>query len=130
GWQVNPDINLTKSIAVVFDVTGNHADIAGHTASIHGVMAGPRFKYRTDRMTYFAHGLLGGEAYHISTYTQGAFALGFGGGMDVRATDRFSVRIFELDSIHDVIEGVWGHNVRATVGVVFKLGSLESVKAH
>jgi hypothetical protein len=125
GWTVNPDINFSKNLALAFDVTGNHADVGGLTASIYGVMAGPRFKYRTDHLTLFAHGLLGGEAYHISTYTQGAFALGFGGGIDVRATDRFSVRIFQLDSIHDVINGYWGHNVHATAGVVVKLGSLE-----
>jgi hypothetical protein len=122
GWQANPDINFTKNIALAMDFGGQYKKIGGITFSMYEYMAGPRFKYRTDRLTAFVHGLVGGEAAHALGFTQGAFALGFGGGLDINAGDSMAFRAFQIDSIHDHSRGSWGHNLRIGIGLVVKLG--------
>ncbi len=128
GWQANPDINFTRNFALAMDFGGQYRSInvisGSVTESFYEYMAGPRFKYRTDRVTLFAHGLVGGNAAHIPSRTQGAFAVGFGGGMDVNLNNRVAIRVFQLDSIHNHSGGMWGHALRGSVGVVFKLGKV------
>jgi hypothetical protein len=35
-------------------------------------------------------------------------ALGFGGGVDAKATNRFAIRVFQLDAMQDESSGYWG----------------------
>lgn len=122
GWQANPDINLGKSLALAFDFGGQYRSIFGVRLSQYEYAAGPRFKYRTGPATLFVHGLVGGDAAHAPSTTQGAFLLGFGGGLDFNVSHRLAIRAFQLDSLHDRTRGVWGHGLRVGVGVVFKAG--------
>jgi hypothetical protein len=104
-------------------------------------MAGPEIKGRNrTRLTPFAHALFGGVASHASFSTTGpalthsdsdtraAFAMDFGGGLDVRITNRFSIRagadytgIF-LKELGDTESGSGSlqSHLRASVGIVFR----------
>jgi hypothetical protein len=120
GWQAGFDYNVHKHVSVVLDLGGAYKSASGSTLSLYQYMIGPRFKYRTGRFTAFAEGLVGGDAAHVPAHTHGAFATGFGGGLDLHAGRLVSIRLLQIDSIHDHTAGVWGHSIRVGVGVVFK----------
>jgi hypothetical protein len=119
GWQAALDYNLSKHVGLVLDFGGQYKSADGSTLSRYQYMFGPRFKYRAGRATAFIHGLAGGDAAHLPGYTQGAFAAGLGGGLDVNVCSLVAIRVFQVDWIHDHTGGVWTRNLRGAVGVVF-----------
>ena len=121
GWQTAIDYNVFKHVGIELDFGGQYKSVNGTTLSLYEYMAGPRFMYRAGRTTAFIHGLLGGDASHVPGNTQGAFAAGVGGGLDVRVGKSVSIRIIQIDWIEDHTRNVWGQNLRGAVGVVFKL---------
>jgi hypothetical protein len=120
GWQTAFDYNVHKNVSVVLDLGGQYKTSSGSTLGVYQYMIGPRFKRRAGRLTAFAEGLVGGAAFHTPSHTQGAFAAGFGGGLDLRAGPVVSIRLFQIDSLHDHTPGYWRHDIRVGAGVVFK----------
>jgi hypothetical protein len=120
GWHTNFDYNLSKHVGVVLDLAGQYETKTNIRIANYEYMIGPQFKQRAGRWTFFAHGLFGGDAVHIPNSTQGGFATGVGGGVDLSAGRLVSIRLIQVDSIHNHFGSQWGHNVRASVGVVFK----------
>jgi hypothetical protein len=120
GWQTNFDYNLSKHFGVVLDLGGQYKKYPRISIANYEYMVGPQFKQRSGRWTFFAHGLFGGAAYHTPNSTRSGFATGVGGGVDLNAGRIVAIRLIQVDSIHDHFGGVWGHNLRASVGVVFK----------
>ena len=50
--------------------------------------------------------------------------MGFGGGVDVSAGDRLSIRVVQADWLPSRFSGTWiKNNVRFGFGVVYKIGS-------
>ncbi len=120
GWATALDYNLTKHVGVVLDFGGQYERFTGYTQANYQYLIGPQFKQRSGRLTFFARGLVGGDAGHVPNVTRGGFATGFGGGVDMSAGKFVSIRLIQIDSLHNHFGGVWNHNVRAAVGVVFK----------
>jgi len=103
-------------------------------SSVYNFLAGPEFKARNStRFTPFAH-VLGGVAHTSSTFTtagptlnlrleksDNSFAMAFGGGLDIRATRRVSIRgsmdynpVFTRDPGSN-----WRNLARFSLGVLF-----------
>ncbi len=78
--------------------------------------------YRVGSATGFLHGLVGGVQARALSTSQTGFAVGPGGGVDVNVRGGIAVRVIQIDFISDHIGGRWGHDLRASVGVVFKVG--------
>ena len=133
GVQVSMSANLTRWLAL-FGEIGVHFDTAsdlgpgfeGRVAEtrVTQYLAGPRFVARGDRLSVFAHGLIGaasgdaGEAF--SGFSDTKVAFGGGVGADVDVTRRLAVRaqVDLLASFADIVEG----NPRFAVGLVARLG--------
>ena len=121
GWQASPDWNVHKRVSVFLDFGGQYQRVPGpYLSSVYEYMIGPRLKYRTRRFTAFVHGMVGGDAANVTSFTYGGFAFGGGGGLDVNVGKYVALRVFQIDSIHDITRGVWGH--RGAFGIVFKIG--------
>jgi len=105
--------------------------------TIFSYMAGPRFSYRKDdRYTPFAQLLVGGGHAGGSLYTQPvvssqplgahhAFALALGGGVDIRVTDRFALRVVQTEYFFTRFRNGRNdrqNNLRVTAGFVFRFG--------
>jgi hypothetical protein len=120
GWQGAFDYNVHKHVSVVLDLGGAYKSSSGTTLSLYQYMIGPRFKHRSGRLTEFVEALVGGDAAHIPNHTHGALATAFGGGLDLSMGRVVSLRLLQVDSIHDHTAGVWGHSLRVGAGVVFK----------
>lgn len=102
--------NFTPHWGLEADYGGNENDNGSeHTASL-----GPRFAWRNEGVTFFAHTLLG---YNRLTVPQVSTSNGIGailgGGMDLNIWRRLSLRLFEADY-------VWAHhNFSDEVGPAF-----------
>ncbi|HET7840278.1 MAG TPA: hypothetical protein VFM21_01665 [Terriglobia bacterium] len=120
GWATALDYNLTKHVGVVLDFGGQYERFTGYTEANYQYLIGPQFKARRRRLTFFARGLAGGDAFHVPNSTRGGLAVGGGGGVDLSFGRIASIRLIQIDSLHNHFAGNWNHNVRVAAGVVFK----------
>jgi hypothetical protein len=92
------------------------------SSSVTQYLAVPRFIARTDRADFFAHALVGIAAgrTNLGGFSDSGFALGAGGGVDVRINRRLAVRghMEILGGLVDIMET----DVRAGAGLVIRLG--------
>ena len=115
GWQGSAAFNVQKSVGVVADFGGQYKN-GGHA---YEYLFGPRFNARMDKVTYFGEALFGG----VSGGGSKAFAMGYGGGIDVKAGEKLMVRAIQVDWIPQHFSGVWlKKDVRFGFGVVMPFG--------
>ena len=92
--------------------------------TVRQFLVGPRFTARFERVDVFGHGLFGntiGDAGpDFSGFSDSSLTVGGGGGIDVRASRRFAVRLqyHLIGSFADIVEG----NSRLAVGAVLRVG--------
>jgi nitrite reductase/ring-hydroxylating ferredoxin subunit len=93
---------------------------------------GPRFKvYENDKARVFVHSLFGGV--HDTTkitvgttstsFSANAFAMAFGGGLDVKLNNRFAIRPIQFDYVLTHFGNQFQNNYEFSTGVVFTLGN-------
>lgn len=112
------NLSITGNINKYFGV---EADVAGYTTNgdaIGTLMAGPRFSYRlnNDKVNIFGHALFGGVA------PDAAFAMAFGGGVDLKVHKNIAIRLFQADYIQFRQNGFSSNNARFSTGIVFYFG--------
>lgn len=125
GWEASGQYNFTKLLGVEADISGDYGtpvSVPGVTGipSSHGYtfLFGPVVSYRTGKLTPFAHALFGANRLSIGSFTvappteagpfilvpggysETAFAMAFGGGVDWKLTHHFSVRLGQLDYLY------------------------------
>lgn len=95
--------------------------------STFSFLFGPRFTIRGDRVEGFAHALFGGVRRKVEFFDSDTdFAMGFGVGLDVKATENFGVRLFQVDYIpirtrdFFTLEREWEDNVRFQIGLTYR----------
>jgi len=129
GWNGSISFNPNKNVGVVVDFGGYYGKVGDdEDVNIHSVMIGPKFTFRSERMTPFVQALAGYG--HINAKAgpevlvkENDFAMAFGGGLDINLTNLFAVRPFQIDyfvikSGNDLLD-----NFRYSGGIVFKLGN-------
>lgn len=125
GWNASLAGNVNRWFGVVADFSGHYR--SSTDASLHTFTFGPQFSYRgNDKVTVFGRLLFGGARSHQQTtfapftFTDTAFALNVGAGLDWNASDRVAIRIVQYDAVI-IPAGIEGHH-RFSFGVVFRLG--------
>ena len=116
GWQASGAYNVTPMLGVVGDFGGQYKS----GSSAYEYLFGPRYNVRQEKVTYFVHALFGG------THAEGggnAFAMGYGGGVDVMA-GKLTVRVIQFDWIPEHISGGgwFKKTTRYGFGVVMPFG--------
>ena len=120
GWEGQGTFNFTRYFGVTADVSGNYSQpisfsVAGFSASanqhLYNYLFGPTVTANFGRSAVFAHALFG-EAHSslgvgvsvpviggISTgvTSANAFAMAFGGGIDIGLTRRLAIRAVQVD---------------------------------
>jgi opacity protein-like surface antigen len=118
GWQASAKGNLNGSIGIVADVGGHYR----FHLSAYQYLFGPELT-RRGRTALFAHALIGGARLEGFDSSTNRLALAFGGGVDLNATDRIAVRLFQLDWIPTRFEQSWQNRTgRIGFGLVFRPG--------
>jgi hypothetical protein len=101
GWSFAVNGNLNDMFSVVGEIGGNYKTIDAFgsdlNVSVHTFMGGPRFRNERGKVVPFAQVLAGmarGSVEYLGESENGTdFAIQPGGGVDVRVTDRFGVRV-------------------------------------
>ncbi len=122
GWQASISANFHENIGFTLDSGGQYDTNFGITLEAYEFLLGPRYIIRGERFTGFAHALIGLEYVRFSGgFGDTAFAMGFGGGVDVNASDRIAIRAFQLDYMPARFSSLrWNHDARVGAGVVFR----------
>ena len=118
GGSVSLAGNVSDWFGVVGDFGAYHGqpDFSGGL-NIQTYMVGPRFSARSrSRITPFGQVLAGG--FH-GLGTNG-FALSAGGGLDVKVSDRFAIRAFQVEYVLLRSQGDSLNSPRVSAGVVFR----------
>lgn len=103
-------------------------------------LGGPEFTVHAGPAVFFAHALFGRgsvEGGSLDT-SQTGFAMAYGGGVDLRVTSWFGLRLIDADYLPSHLTGqpalslfgeppaprvtVWANNARLTFGLIFKVG--------
>ncbi len=133
GFQARASVNLTENLGIVADFGRQSKTITEPftgldlTANITEYLFGPRYVVRGERASGFIHALFGGERVSVPVPGQSfavalnAFAMGFGGGVDVNVGRSLAVRVIQFDWLPTRFEGVWStEQVRFGFGIVYK----------
>jgi len=142
GWDSEFQFNLNKILGITADIGGNYGRLVPDTPNSHTYTYafGPTFSVRREHAVIFAHTLFGANSTNIisnagagSSSSDSAFAMVFGGGLDVKLNRTFAIRLGQLDWIytrHDLsLVNVNGlqlkdhqNNIRYAGGIVINLG--------
>jgi hypothetical protein len=113
--------------------------VTGFFSGTAYLLGGPEFTARVGPAVFFAHGLAGyGEVEGgLFSPNRSGLALAFGGGVDIRLSSRFSLRLIDVDYLPSHFSGQayvslfapagprvtsWENNARITAGVIVKFG--------
>ena len=141
GWYAAGEYNFLghhlDRVSLAAEVSGVYRNQGANGAlSIYSGMAGPQiypFKH-AHKITPFGH-VLFGEGYYRASYprfsgfpaeviTYSSFSWEVGGGVDLRRTPHWSIRLIEIDYARTGFLGpkLVQNNYRASVGVVYHFG--------
>jgi opacity protein-like surface antigen len=138
GFQTEFNQNVTRHLGIVtqfsgtYDTTGYVDQRSGRTfrASVqrYDLLAGPRFNWRPRGVTPFAEALFGishlranfDDTLSPRVKSDTAFAMAFGGGLDVHAGEHLDVRVIQLDYVPTFFNGKRQDNVKASAGIKIK----------
>jgi hypothetical protein len=132
GFQGSITVNLNKWFGVVGDFGGQFGTATdlgpnwpGVTAetSVYEFLVGPRFSLRKDKLTVFAHALVGGAKGNagLPGFSDSELAVGGGGGLDFALNRRIAIRAIQFDWIGSFVD-ILEDNFRLGFGVVVKIG--------
>lgn len=140
GFDAEFDQNVTRHIGIVtqlsgvYNTTGYFDRLSGRTfrarVQRYDLLAGPRYNWRPEGVTPFVHALFGFSHMRArfdnltsdQNKTDTAFAMAFGGGLDVHASQHIDVRAIQVDYLPVWFNGRRQDNFRATTGVKLKFG--------
>jgi len=131
--------NLSKSFGIAGDFSynvKNNIEVGPFNVDLNAFyfLFGPRFSWRTgSKATPFVHALVGGvrSKTHLTGFgasRETDFAMGFGGGLDVKVHKMIAIRAFQADYLPTRVDDLvgdkkWVHHFRAQAGVVFNFGA-------
>lgn len=118
GWNASITGNANRWFGVTADFGGAYKN----GGRIHTVMAGPVFSLRqSEKVTPFAHVLLGAAVASGGGTSSTAFATAVGGGLDVKVNEHVAVRLVQADWLLFRSGGITDKkNARVSAGIVFR----------
>jgi opacity protein-like surface antigen len=134
GFEAEFNQNVTRHIGIVTSFSGTYGNSgyfdrrSGKTfhANVqrYDLLAGPRYNWRPDGVTPFVHALFGishvRADFDDRTRSDTAFAMAFGGGLDVHAGEHVDVRVVQFDYLPTFFNGSRQDNLRASAGIKIK----------
>jgi hypothetical protein len=128
GWNASLAGNVVKHVALVADISGHYNSgstgwWSGRAPShSYSYVFGPRYVHTSgQRWTPFAHVLFGAHSETAQGISRTMPALAFGGGLDIRIADWFSLRVPQIDYVKAKDNDRRFDYGRIAVGVVFRL---------
>ena len=146
GWNTWGAKNLNRWFGLTYDISGFHISqlqsfyyFQNHMDRRRSnFLAGVRLtNWNLGRTTPFFHVLAGlsrtatannitlidGTPLGTSRQAENAFAIAFGGGIDLKIKDALALRLLHLDYMRVRSAGEWEEGVRVSVGLMVRLGT-------
>lgn len=126
GWNAQGNVNFNKWLGLTADFGGYYGSPSHVTIHDYSFLFGPTLTYRTEHVAPFFHALFGGN--HINAAALGgsggntAFAMAFGGGLDLPISEHFGVRLAQVDWLRTQHFSTSQNNVRFSTGIMFNFG--------
>ena len=119
GWEGALTYNWNNWLALKADFDGHYCC----DQTMHNFLFGPQINLGHGKVKPYLHGLVGGS-HGTSTGGFSDTVLGFalGGGIDVKWTDRISVRVVQADYLGTRYADATQSNFRLSSGLVFHFG--------
>jgi len=125
GWNAAVTGWVNNYLGVTGDFSGAYKSIGGTAIRQYTFMFGPTIaSHANEKFTPFAHVLLGGA--HCTTdagacfaTSNTAFALAFGGGLDVNVGHNVGVRVGQFDYLMTKFASDTQNDFRFSAGIVF-----------
>jgi hypothetical protein len=114
GWNASYAYNV-GTFGLVGDFSGYYR-LGVHT---HIYAGGPQINFHQEKTDIFGRALFGG----VQTTGSNGFVMGYGGGVDVKASEMFKLRVVQVDWMPVRMNGNWDNSpVRMSFGVVVSPG--------
>ncbi len=128
GWNASVNGSINDWLGIKGDLSGHYVTRDGLKVSLHILSIGPQLSYRmNDKVVPFVHMLLGGgwasAGFGNLNYSNAAFAMNIGGGLDWIAHKRLAIRAIQLDLLVTRFGPDTSTDPRISIGVVFRFGS-------
>lgn len=134
GFQASVAGNVNKWFGLVAEFGGAFdTDTQGSglkvKSTVYTYLFGPRFSRRGDgRVTPFVQTLFGGvrgrgelEGAGLNEVeTANGFGMALGGGVDVKLSERFALRVIQADYLLTRVDGETANNARVSAGIVLR----------
>jgi hypothetical protein len=119
--------NLNSWFGGVLDLSGHFGTANGFNVNTESASYGPVFSYRKSKVFVpFTHAMLGavrGSPEYLGiSKSEERFTVFLGGGLDVRLTDTFALRLFQADYVLTRFSNASQDNLRVSAGVVLTFG--------
>jgi len=113
--------NVSKHLSLVGNFGGAYSSTLGISESDYTYLFGPRFVGHFGRMDAFGHALFGGINSRAVGVSASAFAMGFGGGVNVAISHngKKAWRLVEFDYMPTHFASTYQKNIRITTGLQF-----------
>ncbi len=120
GWEAALDYNWNHWLALKADMDGHYCC----DQTMHDFLFGPQINLAQGKWKPYLHGLVG-VSHGTSTGGFSDTVLGFavGGGLDVKWTDRISVRVVQADLLGTRYADETQKHFRLSAGLVFHFGT-------
>ncbi len=125
GWNAAFTGSVNRWFGLTADISAAYASAGVVRANAFTYTFGPTFSKRGERFTPFVHALFGGfrvsSGFFGASISSNGFAGMMGGGLDLRATSRITIRAIQADWILWKTQGLTeGKNARIVTGLVFR----------
>ena len=120
GFEVTLMGNVSDWLGLKADLSGNYRSDGPVHAHELNVLFGPQVSDHMDRLTVFAHGLIGIAHFggNVASDTGGAWVLG--GGADYDLNRSFAVRVAQLDYHGGHVFSTSQTDFRFSAGLIFR----------
>ena len=120
GWEGAANYNFGPHWGLKADVSGHYCCDGEH---MHNFLFGPQYTlYRSDRLSVFAHGLIGGSHADSLGTSDTSMAWAAGGGADWNFGKRLGWRVAQIDYLGTHFLDDTQSNLRISTGLAFRFG--------
>lgn len=124
GWEGTFVVNANEYAGVAVDASGQYSGEEG-APSFHSILIGPQVSIpKHERIVPFVRALFGVTHVNFENdiMNENGFTMAYGGGVDVKINDRFSVRPIQAEYMTTRIDGEFINFARLAAGVVINFG--------
>ena len=118
GWEGTLGYNWNHWLTLAADFDGHYCC----DQTMHNFLFGPQINLSKGKLKPYVHGLVGVSHGTSPGFTDTVLGFALGGGLDLKVSDRISVRLVQADYLGTRYGDFTQNNIRLSGGLVFHFG--------